>query len=121
MVEILTYHSVNAPAHKAWLAYPVLDGLWLVRCEAATEIEAIERAKAWYEAEKARQQRIVGKSEDEQPVARDSERSNPGRGAGFMGSVWLLNRATGHRLRAAAGEAARLIEQGYVRAGPRSA
>ena len=121
-LQILTYQSTNAPAHKAWIAYPVLDGLWLVRCEAATEAAAIERAKAWYEAEKVRQARIVGKSDDEgndfKPAAVPSVGS--GRGLHFAGKVWMVNRETGHKCRIMPELQGSYEAKGYVRGGPRS-
>jgi hypothetical protein len=118
-MQILTYHSVNAPSHKAWVAYPVIDDLFLVRCEAATEVEAIERAKAWYAKEKARQAVLVGTSEDEDEPS-TFNRAMEGRGQGFAGKVWVLNRSTGDRARVMPDQLQQYVARGYVQAGPRS-
>jgi hypothetical protein len=118
-MQILTYHSKNAPFHKAWVAYPVIDDLFLVRCEATTEADAIARAEAWFVKEKARQAVLVGTSEDEDESSMFN-RAMDGRGQGFTGKVWMLNRSTGDRARVMPDQLQQYVARGYVQAGPRS-
>jgi hypothetical protein len=116
-MQILTYHSTNAPTHKSWVAYPTIDGLFLVRCEAATEQEAVARAEAWYVKEQTHQAALVGTSEiDEECGAPIGQ----GRGQSFAGKVWMLNRSTGERARVMPNEVQQYAAKGYVQAGPRS-
>jgi hypothetical protein len=116
-MNILTYHSEDALAHKAWIAYPCIDGLFLVRCEAATKEEAVARAEAWYAKESAKQARIVGDSEEDHEP---STFNRAMKGHHFEGKVWMLNRATGKRARVMHHEVASWRGMGYVEAGPRS-
>lgn len=43
-----------------------------------------------------------------------------GRGQGFVGKVWMLNRETGHKCRVEPGSVEGMIQAGYCKAGPRS-
>jgi hypothetical protein len=115
-MNILTYHSEDAPSHKAWIAYPCIDGLFLVRCEAATKEEAVARAERWYSNEQAKQDRIVGDSEQEPSTFNRVM----GQGHHFAGKVWVLNRETGHKTRVMPNRVNEYLDSGYVKAGPRS-
>lgn len=129
MTEVVTYYSSNAKKHQAWIAYVVLplDGnQLLVRSEGHTEDEAKQRAIAWYEKEKARQERLYrAELEENKPVDDDGWTSNPGgvgsgKGQVFVGKLWMLNRTTGQRARIEPSELQSYEAQGYVRGGPRS-
>lgn len=122
-MQIVTYHSTNAKPSEAWMAFVVLPNGSTVQVhfKAATEQSAKDNAETFYIAEKERQLKLCGTSAAE-PVSNPVVSSEPksGRGAGFVGSVWVLNRSTGHKARIQASELAGYEANGYVRGGPRS-
>lgn len=119
-MNITTYHSEDAPTHKSWLAYMDL-GTCSMSFFADSKLKAVEKAERFFAAEKARQVQIVGNIKAE--VVEPAE-TNPwaatGRGQGFAGKVWMLNRATQERARVEANQVSAYEAKGYVRGGPRS-
>lgn len=124
-MNITTYHSEDAPSHKSWLAYMDL-GICHMDFFADTKLKAVEKAERFFAAEKARQVQIVGNIKDKviEPTETNPwdkiDWGNPSRGQGFLGKVWMLNRATGQRARVNASEVEGYIVTGYIVAGPRS-
>lgn len=144
--EIVTYHSTNNKPE--WFSYLKPNGEFLgVRFEGASEAEAIERAKNWWINEKGRQNRLEGKVEldddevDSKPYKNDGWGSpnnkavnfggwgstvkalNADGGAsthGMTGKVWLGNPTTKEKKRVDPSEVASLMNEGWVRAGPRT-
>lgn len=128
-MNITCYHSSEAPTHKSWLAHMDL-GTCHMDFFADTKLKAVEKATAFFAAEKARQVQIVGniKAEAVEPtkfnpwagvLGRPSMPAD-GRGQGFAGKVWMLNRATQERARVEANQVSVYEAKGYVRGGPRS-
>lgn len=140
---IVTYHSTNNT--PPWFAYCKPNGEFLgVRMEGNTEEEVIERAKNWWINERAHQKRICGNVElddDEvgsgsykpvgtawgNPPPSDNEgwssspRINAGSSDhGMCGKVWLIHHANKQRLRADPDKVQILMEQGWVKAGPKT-
>lgn len=122
-MNIATYHSEDAPTHKSWLAHMDL-GTCHMDFFADTKLKAVEKAERFFAAEKARQIQIVGNIQAEIAVNNDTTGVNPwaatGRGQGFAGKVWMLNRATQERARVEANQVSAYEAKGYVRGGPRS-
>lgn len=123
-IKVVTYFSdrPNSPNEK-WSGCCILPSgqrleIWFC---AGSEQAVIERAQAFYAREKARQDRLYASTkaaadnDEVEEVVRTS-----GKGAQFVGKVWMLNRATGERARVLPGEVASYAAQGYVRGGPRS-
>ena len=121
MCDVVTYHSVNAKPHQQWIGYAVLpDGnQWGVRFEGRAELEVIDRARAFYAKEKARQDRLFPGAAVEAQQEKESP-EGPGRGHAASGTVWLLNRKTQARARVAPDQVAECLAKGYVRAGPKT-
>lgn len=131
-MNITTYHSSKAPAHKSWLAHMDL-GTCHMDFFADTKLKAVEKAERFFAAEKARQVSIYGQGYETQQEpnnfaakAENTEtfNQNPwtatGRGQGFFGKVWMLNRATQERARVEANQVSAYEAKGYVRGGLRS-
>lgn len=118
-MKTVTYHSVNAKPDEAWLAYIELPNgqQWLVRCSAATELEAIEKATSLWEAERAKAVALEPHRTSDAP---SSTVKPSGKGHWFTGLKWVLNRSTGHKARVRPDEVAGYLANGYIQAGPRS-
>lgn len=119
-MKLMTYQSATAWPDKRWLC--VMDmcdnGTLYMNFFAATEQAATDKANAWWDVEKAKQLRIMAVEVIDPTV--DDVRMPSGRGAGFLGKVWMLNRSTGARARIEASEIGNYEAKGYVRGGPRS-
>lgn len=123
-IAVATYHSTNAKPDELWLGYCILPSgqQLLVRFSGATEESVIAKARAFYEKEKARQDRLYGSTAaaaDNDAISDDDDVPS-GRGVQFVGKVWMLNRETGERARVIPAEVADYAAKGYVRGGPRS-
>lgn len=87
----------------------------------ATEDEAKLKARKWVgevSSVEYRERMAELKPADIKPETSDNE--GAGRGKHFAGKVWLLNRATGHKCRVEPDQVEGLMQNGYVKAGPRS-
>ena len=136
--EIVTYHSTNNKPE--WFSYLKPNGEFLgVRFEGASEAEAIERAKNWWINEKSRQNRLTGRVElddDEvdskpykqnadswgsyQPKSGETWNASKNSEHGMSGKVWLGNPTTKEKKRVDPSEVAGLMNEGWVKAGPRT-
>lgn len=122
-IQVVTYHSVNAKPDQQWSGCCVLPSgqrleIWFC---AGSEQGVIDRARAFYEREKARQDRLYGST----VAAADNDEAEvnaagPSREQVFTGKVWMLNRETGERARVSPGEVGSYIARGFNKAGPRS-
>lgn len=126
MTNIVTYHSVNAKPHEAWIAYVVLPSgeQWLVRCTGHSELEAKTKAQVLWDKECKRYQvhNSIVDGCDVQTMVRVDRRSAIGSRASemFKDKVWVINRATHDLKRIDPNELDSYLANGYVRGGPRS-
>lgn len=113
MVATITYHSINANPSECWMAYVVLPNgkRWDVQSLAATEEVAIEKLVKLYESEIVKYAKC-DVSHDE-PVT-------SGRGAHFVGKVWMIHSFTRNKIRVDASEVEKYEAEGYIKGGPRS-
>lgn len=119
-VKVATYYSENAD--PAWLGFVVLPkgDQWGVRFSAATEAEVIEKALKVYKSEVEKGIRLgITHAPDGVPATSKPKGDGDGRSA-LTGSVWVLNRTTGHRARVPADQWADYEAKGYIKAGPRT-
>lgn len=121
MTKVVTYESKNVSNPKErWTAYAVLPSgeLWLVRCCGETEEIAKSKALALYESEREKWEAREGAAKPKNEPAVKSE--GLGRGAHFLGKVWMINKTTGDKKRVSKDEVAQYEWAGYIRGGPRS-
>lgn len=120
MTNIVTYHSVSAKPHEAWLAYVVLPSgeQWLVRCTGHSELEAKTKAQVLWDKE----QKKYAKANEMADclIAAGHDKLLEGRGRHFAGKVWVINRAMHDLKRIDPNELDSYLANGYVRGGPRS-
>lgn len=143
-MNICTYHSKNAKPEMAWVAYVINDGGMpvAIRFMGASEGAVIAEAQAFirgerpvkpwerettpkaYEAYKAEKPSIsterVGDAYLTTVTVPAPKQPGIGRGQGFVGKVWMLNRKTGERARVDVAEQISYEDMGFVKAGPRS-
>lgn len=128
-MNTITYHSINAPANKAWLAYVVLPSSekWRVFAEGATEDEAKQKIIALYERERAKckVEYETLKLDSNGRTEHDSNAvpANPWgevKAHHLAGLVWVVNKLTKDKRRVPPNELARYLEKGYERGGPRT-
>lgn len=133
-IRVLTYHSENASQDQSWAGCCVLPNgkrleIWFC---GPTEEWVRNRAQAFYDREKVRQDQLYGSTiaaaanhlreiadDDLKKTMVDAIQAS-GRGAQFVGKVWMLNRATGERARVLPAEVADYAAKGFERGGPRS-
>lgn len=120
MPTIITYQSSTAEPVKRWLAHMNLGGDIYMSFFGTSEQAAINRANAWYEAEKTRQARLGGYEAPEIKGTTLVEKPTGGRGHHFSGKVWVINRSTHDLKRIEPSELQSYEANGYVRGGPRS-
>lgn len=131
-MKIITYSSENAESHEKWLAYLVInDQQWLVRFTGHSELEAITKANCFWVKEQDKQkaldrscpQNVVTgaqvKNLDDQ-IKTVARRITEDRGAHFMGTIWMVNKSTGHKVRIVEDRQAEYEANGYQRGGPRT-
>lgn len=123
-MKIITYKSEDAPTNHMWLATIYTNGQRLdIRFLGPTENEAKEKAQKFWDTEIARQRSIQtplhALAKDEGPMQTITLGKGRGRGGLnrtlFGGTVWVINRGTGHKLRVPAGELSRYAAEGYER------
>lgn len=124
-VRVVTYHSINSKPVEAWVGYVVLPNgeQLLVRFSGPDEQQVVNRATAWFKAERARQAALVGYRVGTiyEPLDNTSARNNdPSKGQRFAGKVWMLNRGTGERARVETDQVGSYESRGFVKAGPRA-
>lgn len=120
-MQITTYQSGKADVSKRWLAHMNLGGDIYMSFFGPSEQIAMDKANSWYEAEKARQDRLCKPSEDHYKGTTLAEKpSMQGRGHHFSGKLWVINRSTHHLCRIEPQELQSYEANGYVRGGPRS-
>ncbi len=110
----ITYHSTNAPADEAWIAY--ING-WKVKFTGNTEQEAKDKAEALWTSERARMAEAASTG-DWANWSNDTPKE--GRGHANTGKVWMHHGEKGFA-RVPLTEIAMYEQNGYVRRGPRSA
>lgn len=110
-MKITPYQSENGK----WLALMDFDNNTFMPFFGASKADAVNRAEAFLEREKARWLRADSSGTENLTSERPA-----GKGQVFLGKVWMLNRETGERARVDAGEVAGFESRGYVRGGPRS-
>ena len=117
--DVVTYKSENAPLEGLlWLAFVILPNgkYWDVRFSGATEAEAVQKAVTLWNSEKARCG-ITHSAPAPDPWA--DVPSASGRGAHFVGTVWMKNKATNERKRVPLTEISMYEKNGFERSGPR--
>ena len=118
--SVVTYKSENAATtNLTWLAFVVLPSgkLWDVRFSGATEAEAVQKAVTLWNSEKARCGITHSAPAPDDPWA--DVPSASGRGAHFVGTVWMKNKATNERKRVPLTEISMYEKNGFERSGPR--
>lgn len=121
-MNTLTYHSINAPADKAWLAYIILPSgdKWRVFFEGATESEAKDRATAFYESEREKWKSTnLELNEIKEPKTNNSW--DGVKQHHLAGLVWVINKETKDKRRVPPDELDAYLAKGYVKGGPRTA
>lgn len=129
MTEVTAYHNPNAPVHRRWIAYVVMDNgnLWGVYSTSDTEESArIKIANLW-EIERARPLGLISRLRDHKPEVFSPSPSQPtgwpseltgeapmpsGKGQYAVGSKWVIS-AKGERARVSAEKAAELVASGW--------
>lgn len=131
-MKIITYSSENAEPHEKWLAYLVINNeQWLVRFTGHSELEAITKANCFWVKEQDKQkaldrscpQNTLGqqvKNLDDQIKTVARRIIEDRRGAHFVGTIWMVNKSTGHKTRIVQDKQAEYEANGYVRGGARS-
>ena len=106
MTDVVLYQLESFPnplakAPARYIAYVVLpDGnLWGVRFEGSEANIVTANAIAFYEAEKVKQERIRGSSDDEVMNFKPSTTKTDMRGAHFVGKTWMVNHTTKQKIR----------------------
>lgn len=135
---IRSYEGNDEWVSKKWLAHMNLGSDIYMSFFGATKEEAESRARAWYEKEKSRWERIEVLDSKPTPKPVDdgwNSWNNPdqgwdkeialkpsGKGHHFAGKVWMVKRdgAEKHKVRIDPSQVAAYEAQGYVRGGPRS-
>lgn len=144
--NIVTYHSSNAKPHEAWLAYVVLPSgeQWLVRFTGHSELEAKTKAQVLWDKEQKRYA-VVNKVDIvnaalaaaafnriatvgaepascniDHPGYNFAQSKGQGRGAQFVGKVWVIHQETRELKRIDPNELDSYLGRGYIRGGPRS-
>ena len=119
-MNTITYFSQNAPAGQEWLAQVFLPNgqKWLVHSYGATEAEAVEKITNLYESEMNKHKPVnvqtVGRGTRPEPEAKS------GRGAHFVGKVWLIHSFSRAKIRVDQSEVEKYLAEGWERGGPRS-
>ena len=132
MTEVTAYHNPNAPVHRRWIAYVVMDNgnLWGVYAIGATEECARAKIANLWESEHARPLGLIPRLRDHKPEVFLEPPSLPSSWdtaltgeapSTFKGMVWLINKATRAKARVSP-EAAEMMlaSNDWERGGPRS-
>jgi hypothetical protein len=126
MTEVTAYNNPNAPIHRQWIAYVVMDNgnLWGVYAIGATEEAAKVKIQTLWESERQKVNRIalgdkpaVFSPSPSQPTGWPSELTGEaprasGKGQYAVGSKWVIS-AKGERARVGAEKAAELVANGW--------
>ncbi len=127
-MNIVVYETEQA-GPKKFLAHVNLGNDIYMSFFGAYQVQAVERAEAWYARERAHQlvleagvDRASANLEKRTGINPSGSGLNPGggRGAHFIGKVWMIHQVTRAKVRVPAGEVAGMEATGYVRGGPRS-
>lgn len=126
MTEVTAYNNPNAPIHRQWIAYVVMDNgnLWGVYAIGATEDAVKTKIQILWESERQKANRnALG----DKPAVFSAQASLPsfwgetltsnapmpsGKGQYAIGSKWVIN-AQGHRARVSSEKAAELVANGW--------
>lgn len=124
MTEVTAYHNPNAPIHRQWIAYVVMDNgnLWGVYATAALEWQAKEKIKSLWESERQKVARInsqpAGLTFQTAPLPNQlSPEKTSGRGSHTAGLKWVINPKTGARARVSEDNALVMVATGEWRYG----
>jgi hypothetical protein len=120
MIEVTAYHNPNAPIHRQWIAYVVMDNgnLWGVYATATLEWQAKEKIRDLWESER---QKVARMPRDNNPWASETAllpdqpegEKTSGRGSHTAGLKWVINPKSGERVRVSSVNAEQLIANGW--------
>ena len=122
-MNITLYESKTAWPEQRHLAHMDLGKGVYASFFGKTEAEAKAKAEAWYASERERWARIDKSQEEAKTNNADEVIPNKGRGAHFVGMVWMINPAAEigkQKIRVAEAEQKLWEGRGYKRGGART-
>lgn len=131
MTEVTAYNNPNAPIHRQWIAYVVMDNgkLWGVYSTADTEESARVKIANLWESERARVS-LNPQPSGHKPEPKPAPASLPASWdaalmskapSAFKGMVWLVNIVSRAKTRVSAETAEAMLASGeWIKGGPRS-
>lgn len=121
-MNLTTYQSAKAWPEKRWLAHMELGKGVYMSFFGKTEEEALAKANDFWQRETERQKALMADAiAKPKPVeAATDEVKSEGRGAHFVGKVWMIHNHTRQKIRIDSSEVSLYEGRGYVRGGPRS-
>src|SRR4051812_47213713 len=102
-MNLTTYQSTKAWPEKRWLVHMELGKDIYMSFFGKSEEEALAKANSFWQRETERQKVLIAEALKPQPVS-DDEIKPTGKGAHFIGKVWMIHSQSRQKIRIDQGE-----------------